>query len=160
MSTTTTTMIRTLQNVLDQALPGEFSDAARQAMLGTTLAPLKRTFTGLAGAATYNLTTLDASGETVGLANTNRLALLALRSLRITAATTGTVVGTYVLSDIAGAAVTAATHTVVGIALISDDGTTLTFPSADVTAFVIEYIPRTLQASAWTSAFAPLPTSD
>lgn len=156
---TTTTLIRSLQLVLDQAPPGEIDDALRLIKLGTALAPLKRVFTGLTGAATYDLTKLDATGEATGINNPNRLPLLALRSLRVATATTASIAGTYVLTDAAGNTVTAATHTVVGIALISDDGTTITFPSADVTAFTIEYVPQTLTAVAAAAAFAPLPTA-
>jgi hypothetical protein len=139
---TTATINPTLQTELDKASPTEIADILRLMGLGTMLAPLKRAFTSLTGAATYDLTALDASGEVVGAANPNRLPLLALRTLRIVTATTATVEGTYVLTDASGTAVTAGSSGVVGIAKISDDGKTLTFPSADVTAFTIEYIPR------------------
>jgi hypothetical protein len=139
---TTATIAPSLQAALNAADPNELADILRLIKLGNILTPLKRTFTALTGAATYNLTALDATGETVGVANPNRLALLALRTLRVTAATTGTTVGVYALVDSGGAALTPNTSSVVGLAIISDDGTTLTFPSADVTAFVIEYVPQ------------------
>lgn len=138
----TTTIAPTLQNELDKARVDEMADIFRLMKLGTMLTPLKRVFTGLTGAATYDLTALDASGETVGVSNPNRCALLHLVSLRVVTATTATVAGTYILTDKDGDLVSATTHTVVGIAKISDDGKTLTFPSADVTAFTIEYLPR------------------
>lgn len=151
----TATKARTLQEVLDEANPNELADALRKAKLGTTLAPLKRTFTGLTGAASYDLTALDASGETAGKSNPNRLAALNVTTLRVTAATTGTAVGSYITTDAGGTVVSPATSTAVGIAKLSDDGKTLTFATADVTAFVIEYIPRTLQASDYAADFAP-----
>lgn len=152
---TTTTKVRSLQEVADEALPGEVDDALRSFKIGTTLTPLKRTFTGLTGAATYDLTALDATGETVGLQNPNRLPILALLNLRVTAATTAATAGAYITTDAGGNTVSPATHTVAGVALISDDGKTLTFPSADVTAFIIEYIPRTVQAAVALAGFTP-----
>lgn len=148
--TGTNTKTRTLRAALDAATADEFTSAARRSKLGTRLTVLKRTFTGLTGAATYDLTALDATTEAPkeddltysGTGNPNRLPLAYCLSLRITAATTATVVGAYILTDAGGTPVTAATSSVVGIATISDDGKTLTFPSADVTAFIIEYVPR------------------
>jgi hypothetical protein len=141
---TTTTIAPSLQAALNAADPNELADVLRLIGLGNILTPLKRAFTGLTGAATYNLTALDASGETAGAANPNRLALLALRSLRVVTATTATSEGVYVLVDSGGSALTPNSSAVVGVAVISDDGTTLTFPSADVTAFTIEYVPQSL----------------
>ena len=138
----TTSIAQTMQSALDKGGPAIVGDAASQMKLGTMLTPLKRTFTGLTGAATYDLTALDGDGETAGAGNPKRLAALCVNSLRVTAATTATAAGTYAVSDIGGAVVSTATHTAVGVALISDDGKSLTFATADVTAFVIEYIPR------------------
>ena len=149
----TTTITPTLQNQLNNADPNEVADILRQVALGDILTGFKRTFTGLAAAATYNLTALDASGETAGSANPNRRGVLALKSLRVTAATTANTVGSYALTDAAGTKLSPTASTVVGLAQISDDGTTLTFPTADVTAFVIEYIPTPL-ASMTASAAA------
>jgi len=136
----TTTVLPTLQNTLDKGI--DVPGAAQAMGLGTMLTPLKRAFTGLTAAGTFDLTAIDGTGETVGASNPNRLPLLALRSLRVTAATTASTAGSYVLTDAGGATLTASTHTVVGACLISDDGKTITFPTADVTAFVIEYIPQ------------------
>lgn len=143
----TATTARTLKAVIDEANPNEIADVLKLLKLGTGNSILKRTFTGLTGAATYNLTALDASGETAGVANANRLAVEMMVTLRVTAATTANTVGSYILTDASGTAVSPAASTVVGIAKISDDGTTLTFPTADVTAFVIEYWPRVLSAA-------------
>lgn len=138
----TTTIAPTLKNELDNARPDEIADVLRLMKLGTMLTPLKRVFTGLTGAATYDLTALDATGETTGVSNPNRCALRHLVSLRVVTATTASVAGTYIFTDIAGDLISATTHTVVGAARISDDGKSITFPSADVTAFTIEYLPR------------------
>lgn len=138
---TTKIVTPTLQAELNKANPNNIADLLRQVALGDVLAGFKRTFTGLAAAATYNLTALDASGEVTGVSNPFRRGIGVLKTLRVTAATTGASVGSYILTDIGGNTVSPATHTIAGIALISDDGTTITFPSADVTAFVIEYQP-------------------
>lgn len=250
---------RTLQEVLDEANPNELEEAVRYVKLGTTLFPLKRSFTGLASATAFDLTAIDATGETAGKANPNRLAALMIRSLRggdavkatlnlqgagkstnidiivaakvagtggnaitittvadagaqagtisevgnaitihykdavstvadirallatstlvdlVTNGTGATVLhapgdtfgptnlaggqadtGCFAITDAGGTAI-AATDTKLGIATISDDGKTITFPSA-LTSFTIEYVPRTLQSSAWLGAFAPAPT--
>lgn len=83
---TTITLARTLALVLDQAPPGQVADALRSVKLGTLLAPLKRTFAGLVPATAFDLTALDASGETIGTSNPNRLAAFLMRTLRVTAA--------------------------------------------------------------------------
>ncbi len=151
----TATKVRTLQLVMDEGNPNEIAPALQQLKLGTIFTPLKRTFTGLTAAATYNLTTLDATGETAGTANPNRLPAAHVRTLRVTAATTANTVGSYIVTDASGTATSPTASTVVGIAKLSDDGSTLTFPTADVTAFIIEYIPLTLSAAQMAAVFAP-----
>lgn len=138
----TISVTASLQSALDKANPNELADLLRKVKLGTVLTPLKRTFTGLTAAASYDLTALDASGETVGAANPKRLAMLALLNLSVVTATTASCQGVYVLADPAQTKISATNKTVVGVAWISDDGKTLTFPTADVTAFTIEYLPR------------------
>jgi len=133
-----------LQTALDQGLITELADLLKLMKLGTMLTPLKRTFTGLTGAATYDLTALDATGETVGAANTNRVPALVIHSLVVVTATTANTQGVYVVGDPSITLVSPTNKTVVGTAKISDDGKTLTFPTADVTAFTIEYMPRSL----------------
>ena len=60
----------------------------------------------------------------------------------VTAATTANTVGSYHLTDSGGTVLTPTASANIGLAKISDDGSTLTFPTSDVTAFVIEYLPR------------------
>jgi hypothetical protein len=153
----TVTQIDSLKFALDRASPNNIDDLLRLVRMGTLLYPLKRTFTGLTGAATYNLTSLDATGETAGVSNPNRLAVLACRSLRVTAATTANTVGSYILTDIGGTLLSPTASTVTGHARISDDGTTISFITADVTAFTIQYIPRTLSAAQMDALFPPAP---
>jgi hypothetical protein len=151
-STTTTT--RSVKVVLDEANPNETDDALRKLQLGTVFSPLKRTFTGLTAAAAFDLTLIDGSGETAGVANPNRLPANLVRSLRCTASGTANSVGSYVISDAAGTATSPTASTVAGIALLSDDGKTVTFPTT-VTAFIISYMPRTLSTAQLAADFAP-----
>lgn len=147
---------RTVRNVLDEANPNDIPDALRRLKLGTMFTPLKRTFTGLTAAGAFDLTTIDATGETTGAGNPNRLAALSVTSLRVTAETTGTdATGSYAITDTGGTALNPTNSTLVGLAKISDDGKTITFLSTDVTAFVIEYIPRVLSAADMAADFAP-----
>lgn len=151
MSTTTITKPRTVQAVLDEANPNEMSDALRKAKLGTVLAPLKRAFAAQAAAAAFDLTQIDATGETAGAANPNRLAALIVSTLRVTGGAAAA--GPRIITDTGGAAAGPGTG-IIGIAKISDDGKTITF-DANVTDFVIEYVPRVLDATAMAADFAP-----
>ena len=151
---TTDTAQRTLQLVLDQANPNELEDALQYAKLGTTLTPLKRTFTGLASATSFDLTQIDGTGEVAGPGNPNRLPALDVVALRVT---TGAA-GTYMVTDAAGTAIdpSASMPKTPGIATLSADGKTVTFNTA-ATAFVIEYIPNTQPLATWQGDFAPAP---
>lgn len=152
----------TVQIELDNANPNTLASALQLVKLGSVLGLLKATMVGLTPAATYDITKIPPSASAGYALNKGALAddggtalppIGAVKSLRVTAATTATVVGTYGISDAAGTVVSPATHTVMGIALLSDDGKTLTFASADVTAFVIEYYPA--PAVALTATYAP-----
>jgi hypothetical protein len=143
---TTSTTPRTLKAALDEANPNDLADVLRLLKLGTANTVLKRTFTGLTAAASFDLTLIDGTGETAGAANPNRLPAEIVRTLRCTASGTANSVGTYITGDSGATATSPTASTVVGIALISDDGKTITFPTT-VTAFVIEYYPLTLSAA-------------
>jgi hypothetical protein len=139
----TTTKSLTLQLALDQADPDKVGDALQKVKLGTMLAPLKRTFSALSAASAMDLTALDASGETTGTANPNRLPALLIKTLRVTASGTAGSLGAYIVTDSGGTAIVppGGANAAVGVALLSDDGKTLTFPNT-ITAFVVEYVPR------------------
>jgi hypothetical protein len=149
----TATSTDTLKKALNDANLNDLADCFRKMQLGNMLAPLKRTFTGLTAAAAFDLTTIDGTGETVGVANANRLAALGVHTLRVTASGTANSVGSYAVSDTGGTPLTPTAGANVGLATISDDGKTVTFVTT-VTAFVIEYIPRSTVDMA--SAFARL----
>jgi len=139
--TTTTTNINKAE--LDRAIPGHTEDVLRGMKLGTMLTPLKRVFTSLTASATMDLTALDASGETTGAGNTNRLAVLALGYLRVDASGTGASLGNYIVGPPTSTLLVppGGANVAVGVARISDDGKTITFPNT-ITGFTISYIPR------------------
>jgi hypothetical protein len=140
--TVTATAAETLKSVLDEANPNRLADALRKVALGTLLTPAKLTLTGLTGT-THNIT--DA-------AHGSNPAILSVVSLRATAATTAASVGSYAVTDAGGTVLSPTASSKVGFAKLSDDGATLTFATGDVTAFVLEYIPRS--ANDITAAFA------
>jgi len=148
----TLTKARSTQFVIDEANPTEVADALNKLELGTIFTPLKRTFTGLTAAAQFDLTLIDGAGETAGLANPNRLPANLVRTLRVTASGTANSVGSYVVTDAAGTPTSPTASTIVGLATISDDGKTITFPTT-VTAFIIAYMPRTLSAAQMAADF-------
>jgi|SRR5580765_2227357 len=141
----TLTAVPTLQQKLDTATPNDLADLLALVKLGTMLAPLKRAFTGLAASASFDLTTIDGTGEVVGASNPNRLAALSVTALRCTASGTGNTVGSYAMTDTGGATVSPTAGANLGVAKLSDDGKTITFPTT-VTGFTIEYIPRSKTA--------------
>lgn len=150
----TTTANRTIQKVLDDGNPGELGDAARKIRLGTMLMPLTVTFAGLTAAASFDLTDPDLlANATVNdgdipegyvASNTPLPAANVVRTLRVTASGTAANVGTYIVGDAAATMVGTTSGAAVGIARISDDGKTITFPST-VTGFKISYLPRGYQ---------------
>lgn len=147
----TATKTNTLADVLDKADPDQIADALRLIKLGRMLNPLKVTFAAITAVAAPDLTTFKVgdAGVTVnqGLTNfpvgTPLPPVLDLTSLRVTASGTGASLGTYTLTDTGGTAIVppGGASVAVGIAKLSDDGKTITFPNT-VTGFVIEYTPR------------------
>lgn len=134
----TTTKTPTVQSALSQANPNVLADAARVAKLGRAISPIKVTLTGLTSAASFDITSaaVRAAATVVGISpaleTLERLpAIGSIETLRVV---TGTATGPRAVTDAGGTATT-------GIALISDDGKTITF-EAVITAFVITYYPR------------------
>lgn len=139
----TVTANSTLKQILDNGDPALVGTALSKMKAGTMMTPLKRVFTGLAASATMDLTALDASGETVGAANPNRLAMLCAHYLRVDASGTAASVGSYIVGPPTATLLVppGGANVAVGVARISDDGKTLTFPNT-ITAFTVSYIPR------------------
>jgi len=140
MSDPTSTAVKTLKATLDAANPNELADALRQVALGTLLTPVvydsASTYAGGAASATI---ALDPPA-------------LFVQSARVYSSGTAASVGSYMVGDAnatvskpAGGASAGA-----GVAKLSADGATLTFPNT-VTRAVIQYLP--LPATALTDAF-------
>lgn len=154
----TTIIPETLAQALYQADPNRIADALRKYGIGVTLSPQKFTWLGSTGATAVNITTAAFAALAVPGPNTPTFpqgvttlpAIMNMSTLRVTTGPSGSV-GNYGLSDSGGApalvgisgASGAQTLGIPGIATISDDGTTITFP-AQVSGFVIEYVPRSL----------------
>lgn len=145
----TATQPRTTQKVLIDADPDYLADALRKASFGVSQQVYKLTFSGLTSAAAHNITDAAHFANANGGAGSQSPAfpadsLSALPSigqvltLRVTAGAAAA--GARVVTDAGGAASAGAAGSP-GVALISDDGTTLTF-EAGVTGFVLEYLPR------------------
>lgn len=139
----TTTAPVTLQQVLNKANLNQMMAAFRQMLLGNMLGLVKVTVTGLTAAASFDITTstFRAASTITGLdrvSSDNLPPILAVKTLRVTAVGTGAT-GPRVVTDAGGTAV-APSSGIAGVALISDDGKTLTFEGT-VTGFILEYIP-------------------
>ncbi len=138
----------TLQQVLDQANPNNLPDALRLVKLGHMFAPIKVVVTTLDADATVDVTSAlvlaDSVVTGITLADGEMLPAIGIvRSLRVTASGTAGSLGTYGITDPDGTAIVppGGAGASMGIAELSDDGTTITFPNT-VTGFVLTYIPR------------------
>ena len=136
----------TLQQVLNKANLNQLATILQKVKLGNVLRPVKVVVTGLTAAAAIDITSsaVRAAATITGLdreTGDNLPPILSVKTLRVTASGTANSVGSYAVSDASGTAVSPTAGANVGLALLSDDGTTLTFPST-VTAFVLEYIPQ------------------
>lgn len=144
---TTTSADVTKQQELNRGKPDKIATVFQAMKLGNMLAgSVKVTAAALAPAATFDITTaaVRAASTISGLdreSSDNLPPIMVVKTLRVTASGTANSVGSYIVSDAAGTALSPTAGANVGIALLSDDGKSLTFPST-VTAFVIEYVPR------------------
>lgn len=141
----TTTEKNEVRDELNRAHPNTIADVLRKMRVGTMLDPMKVTVAGLAAAAAVDITaaaTRAAATVNSGQVPTgeNLPAVLDVRTLRVTGVGTATA-GPRVVTDVDGTAVAPDGGGRAGVALISNDGKTLTFEGT-VTGFVIEYIPR------------------
>lgn len=146
MSSTTAEL--TYQQWLNRANLNLLPTIFQKMKLGNMLSPVKVTVASLTATATPDITSaavLAAATITCLERETgDRLpAILAVKTLRVTAVGTGAT-GPRIVTDSGGTAV-APSSGIAGVALLSADGTTLTFEGT-VTGFVIEYIPRSATA--------------
>lgn len=150
----TTTVNQKFQAILDLANPNNLADLLRQVKLGRLLSTVKVTVAALSPAsATPDITDPDllAFATVSGITLEDGEGLPAIGqvvSLRVTASGTAASVGSYGITDPGGTAIIppGGASAALGIAELSDDGTTLTFPNT-VTGFVLVYYPRTAKST-------------
>lgn len=166
----TVTENNTVRLELNRAQIGRLSDLFKLIKLGNMMAPIKVTVAALTAGATFDITSQAVRdkvtatvGRTpalvVGTGLTDRLPTIGqVVNLRVTAASAGTTVGTYGITDAAGTPIVppGGASAAMGIASLSDDGKTLVFP-ANITAFIITYYPRAAVDPDSTSAYSPSP---
>ena len=149
-----TTAEQTYQQWLNKANANLLPTIFQKMKLGNMLSPVRVVVTGLTATASPDITSnaVRLAATITGLereTTENLPAILAVKSLRVTASGTSNSVGSYAITDgetaDAARALTPTAGANVGLALLSADGTTLTFPST-ITAFVLEYIPRSATA--------------
>lgn len=152
------TLAETLAKALTEGDPNRLADALRAYGLGMHLSPQKWAWLGTTGATAVPINTAAfIAGASPG-AKTPALpqgiatlpGILEVGTLRVTTGPSGSV-GPYTVTDAGGTAqllqlagASGAQVLTPGIATLSDDGNTLTFP-AQVSGFVLEYIPRSVQ---------------
>ncbi len=134
----------TLQQVLNKANLNQLATILQKMKLGNMLNPVKVVVVGLTAAAAIDITTaaVRAASTITGLerdTGDSLPAILSVTALRVTGVDTGAL-GARSVTD-AGGTAGAPGPNGPGIALLSDDGKTLTFEGT-VTGFVLEYIPR------------------
>ena len=126
---TTTTVAPTLKTQLNEADPNTLADLFRQMQLGTMFEAVE-----------YDTGTINAA-DSITLPNNGALLVQSARVVSGGA----TYVGTYMVGDSGSTLVTASTSGVAGIAKLSADGKTITFPSStQATRVVVRYIPASL----------------
>lgn len=149
----TTTIQEDIRAALDNAVPGHHEPGLARIKHGTAHSVIKATFAALDATAVDVTTAASKAKATVAgvtLATGENLpAIGEILTLRVTGGSA--TAGARVVTDAGGTAGAPGANGP-GIALISDDGKTVTFEAA-VTAFVIQYKPRA--AVAVTGANAP-----
>jgi hypothetical protein len=158
----TTTKTKTLRDELNTGNPNTLGALARKMKLGDMLSPIKVTVTGLTAASAIDVTTAAVKAAAVVAGVTletgeNLPAIGHVVNLRVAASGTAASVGTYGVTDDGGTAIVppGGASAAMGIAKLSDDGKTLTFPNT-ITGFVLTYWPRS--ATAMTTKFdSPAP---
>lgn len=149
----TTTKKKSIQQAFNDGDANTIADAARKAKLGTMLRPIKVTFAGLTATASLDITSATArAAATVNdgdipegyiASKTHLPPINVVKSLRITASGTAASLGNYIAGDVGSTMIVppGGAAAAVGIARLSDDGKTITFPNT-VTGFVLHYTPR------------------
>lgn len=145
----TTVQRKTIRQILDESDLNELADVFAALKIGKSLSRVRVVAAGLTAAAAFDITTaaFKALCTVTGydLATGENLPPIGIPcSLQLVASGTAGSLGSYILGDVAatpaipagGASVTP------GVARLSTDGKTITFPNT-VTAFTFTYYPRT-----------------
>lgn len=149
----TTTKTISVQETINEGNLNQIADALALIKAGYALSPIKATFSGLAASAVLFIGSTATKAGVVAGAGTKGITLATgenypsighIKSVRVT--TGSAAAGVRAVTDAGGTA--SAT-----VALLADDGTTLTFENT-VTGLVIEYYPA--PAVDMTSEFAPI----
>lgn len=145
---TTTSKAQTYQRLLEQLNPNALADVLRKLKWGRTLGPIKIVVTGMTAIAAPDVTgaLVKAAATITGidLATGENLPPIGhVVACRVTATGTAASVGSYIMAEPAGTATlpTGGASAGVGIALLADAGTTITFPNT-ITGFTLIYYPR------------------
>ena len=158
MSDVTTTRNDTLYEILRRCDPNQLADALRQLGVAKMSSIVKVVASSLSASASFDITTADvkAASTISGLSlrtGENLPAAGDVVSLRCTASGTANSVGSYAIGDASSTAISPTAGANVGLAKLSDDGKTITFPTT-VTAFELHYRPR-FDADPSSAIFAP-----
>lgn len=144
----TTIAEKTIREILNESDLNSLADVLKKIQFGNMASVIKATVTGLTAAAAIDITTaaVKAAASLVGITlrtGENLPAIGAVVGLRVTASGTAASVGNYIVGDLSSTLLVppGGANTAVGVARISDDGKTLTFPNT-ITAFNLIYIPR------------------
>jgi len=144
----TATKKRTVREGLNQGNPAEIALALQKVKSGNMMSTVKAVVTALTALAAVDITaaSVKAAAVITGItlaAGENLPAIGMAMAVRVTASGTAASVGTYILADSAATPLLppGGANTAVGIASLSADGKTITFPNT-VTAFIISYMPR------------------
>lgn len=145
---TTATKNQTLQELLRTPTPDLLANLLKELGIDKATSVIKAVVTGLAATATPDITSaaVKAAAVITGVSletGENLPPIGALIALRLTASGTAPSLGVYVFGDSGATAIVppGGAGLAVGVAKISDDGKTITFPNT-VTGFTIIYIPR------------------
>jgi hypothetical protein len=143
----TTSRTPTVREAVNSGNPAVMASALQHVALGTMLGKIKVVVASLSATATPDITSaaVKAAATITGItlqSGENLPAIGVVVSLRISASGTATSLGTYGISDAGGTAIIppGGASAAMGVALLSDDGKTITFPNT-VTGFVLEYFP-------------------
>lgn len=143
---------KTIKDVLNESDLNELADVLKAIRAGTAFSRVKVVAAGLTAAASFDITTaaFKALSTITGLdlATGETLPPIGVQlSLQLTASGTAGSLGAYILGDVAATPAIPAggANVTPGVARLSDDGKTITFPNT-VTAFTLSYMPRSFVA--------------